>query len=283
MKSAASKTARKAALNIVSLGAVREMEGVLPCGAAEATARLLTESEVASRRAVQFSRTQTAVLIYRAFDWMTPGQFEAFAYRKAFCEGQVRDGINAGAGQVLVLGAGYDTLAWRLAPEFPNVGFLEIDHPATADVKAKGIESMGQAHNHHLIAKDLGECQLKDVLIESKAWDAKVQSIIIAEGLLMYLPPDAVGTLFKQCAAVSGAGSRIAFSYIGVRDNGQLDAGPWSWMVMWMLRGSGEPWLWGIKPVQLGTFLGQNNWTFAPDLSPLTGKHGLEYFATAER
>jgi O-methyltransferase involved in polyketide biosynthesis len=99
----------------------------------------------------------------------------------------------------------------------------------------------------------------------------------------MYLPPDAVGALFKQCSAVSGAGSRIAFSYIGVRENGQLDAGPWSWMVLRMLRNSGEPWLWGIKPGQLGIFLGQYNWTFAPDLSPLTGKYGLEYFATAER
>ena len=46
-------------------------------------------------------------------DWMLPGQFEAFAHRKAFCERQVRDGIDAGATQILVLGAGYDTLGWR--------------------------------------------------------------------------------------------------------------------------------------------------------------------------
>ncbi|MFC1858432.1 hypothetical protein ACFL9U_10490 [Thermodesulfobacteriota bacterium] len=32
-------------------------------------------------------------------DWMLPGQLEAIAPGKAFCEGQVRDGIGAGAGR----------------------------------------------------------------------------------------------------------------------------------------------------------------------------------------
>jgi O-methyltransferase involved in polyketide biosynthesis len=63
---------------------------------------------------------------------MMRGQFEAFGHRKAFCERQVREGIGAGAAQILVLGAGYDTLGWWLAPEFKSVNFFEIDHPATA-------------------------------------------------------------------------------------------------------------------------------------------------------
>ncbi len=83
------------------------------------------------------------VSVYKAFDWMLPGQFEAFAHRKAFCERQVRDGIGAGATQILVLGAGYDTMGWRLAPEFFGVNFFEIDHPATACLKARGIKAMG--------------------------------------------------------------------------------------------------------------------------------------------
>ncbi len=66
--------------------------------------------------------------------------------------------------QVLVLGAGYDTMGWRLAPEFAGVDFFEIDHPATARLKAKGIGAMGPRDNLHLIAEDLGERRLVDVL-----------------------------------------------------------------------------------------------------------------------
>ena len=213
-----SKTARKVALNVVTLGSRHGMEKVLPSGIVDATAELLEASGAVSRWAVSFSRSRIAVGLYLAFDWIMPGQFEAFAYRKAFFEQQVRKGIEAGASQILVLGAGYDTLCWRLAPEFTDVSFFEIDHPATGRLKEKRIEAMGKRDNLHLIAEDLGQRQLGDVL--KAEWDPTAPTVIAAEGLLMYLPPEAVRTLFDQCAAVTGAGSRIAFTYVGTTAKG---------------------------------------------------------------
>jgi len=132
--------------------------------------------------------------------------------------------------------------AYVLRRNFPCVKFFEIDHPATACLKAKGVETMGRRDNHYLIAEDLGERQLVDVL-GNTVWDQELSSIIVAEGLLMYLPLDAVGELFKQCAVSSGVGSRIVFTYVGRRPNGRPDAGSWSWLVIWLLKASGEPWL----------------------------------------
>lgn len=275
-----SKTARKVALNIISLGTRRGMQEVLPPGIVDATAQLLVESGIVSQRAADFSRSRAAVAIYLAFDWMMPGQFEAFAHRKAFCEQQVRKGIGAGALQVIVLGAGYDTLGWRLAPEFTNVNFFEIDHPTTARLKANGIEAMGSRSNLHLIAEDLGERRLVDVLQATAAWDSSAPTVFVAEGLLMYLPPEAVGTLFEQCAAVSGAGSRVAFTYVGRRADGRPDAGPWTWLVLRLLKKSGEPWLWSIQPGELGTFLRESHWTLAPDEMD---RCGVEYFGVATK
>ncbi|MFC1817069.1 class I SAM-dependent methyltransferase, partial [Thermodesulfobacteriota bacterium] len=125
-----------------------------------------------------WSRSRRVVWVYMAFDWMMPGQFEAFAHRKAFCERQAREGIAAGVSQVLGLGAGYDTLGWRLAPEFADVNFFEIDHPATARLKAKGIDVMGQRANLHLIAEDLGERQLVDVLHGNAVWNPAAVTVI---------------------------------------------------------------------------------------------------------
>ena len=108
-KARPSRTARKVALNIVTLGATPGMDEVLPTGIVDATATLLVESGAVGATAVRWSRSRKMVSVYKAFDWMMPGQFEAFAHRKAFCEHQVRAGIGAGASQILVLGAGYDT------------------------------------------------------------------------------------------------------------------------------------------------------------------------------
>ncbi|MHC4598426.1 MAG: hypothetical protein ACYS47_05420, partial [Planctomycetota bacterium] len=85
-----SKTARKVALNIVTLGAKPGMADVLPPGAADATATLLVASGAVGATGVRWSRSHGMVSVYEAFDWMMPGQFEAFAHRKAFCERQAR-------------------------------------------------------------------------------------------------------------------------------------------------------------------------------------------------
>jgi methyltransferase (TIGR00027 family) len=224
-----------------------------------------------------------AVGIYVAFDWMMPGQYEAFAHRKAFCERQVRKGVEAGASQVLVLGAGYDTLGWRLAPEFSGVNFFEVDHPATARLKARGVQAMGRRANLHLIAEDLGERQLVDVLHADATWDSSAPTVIVAEGLLMYLPPEAVGTLFEQCAAVTGPGSRMAFTYIGTRANGRPDAGPWTWLVLWILKVSGEPWLWATPAEELRSFLNEHGWEIADDRTKSSDRYGVEFHGIAVR
>ena len=276
-----SKTARKVALNIVTLGAKPGMDRVLPPGVAEATAKLLVASGAVGAAAVRFSRSRRAVAIYEAFDWMMPGQFEAFAHRKAFCEHQVREGILEGATQVLVLGAGYDTLGWRLAPEFPGVGFFEIDHPATARLKAIGIAELGQRDNLHLIQEDLGEQRLVEVLAANHSWDRTAPSVVVAEGLLMYLPPAAARDVFGQCAEIAGAGSRIAFTYVGTDAHGRPDAGRWTGLVLWLLKASGEPWLWSLRPEELAPFLEETGWEDAPDPLGTSSRRGVEYLGVA--
>jgi methyltransferase (TIGR00027 family) len=223
------------------------------------------------------------VSVYEAFDWMLPGQFEAFAHRKAFCERQVREGIDAGATQVLVLGAGYDTMGWRLAPEFSGATFFEIDHPATARLKAQGIGAMGQRDNLCLIAENLGKRKLADVLKTNESWNHRAQTVIVAEGLVMYLHPEAVRDLFCQCAAISAAGSRIAFSYIPTGADGRPDAGRWTGLMLWLQNVAGEPWTWSIRPEELGPFLEKSGWPHAPEQVGTTRKHGVEFFVVAAK
>jgi methyltransferase (TIGR00027 family) len=278
-----SMTARKVALNIVTLGEKPGMENVFPPGIVETTAEMLVASGAVGSKTIRLARSRRMVSVYKAFDWMLPGQFEAFGQRKAFCERQVRDGIGGGATQILVLGAGYDTMGWRLAPEFPGVNFFEIDHPATARLKAKGIEAMGQRDNLYLIAEDLGERKLVDVLKANESWDQNARTVIAAEGLVMYLPPEAVQDLFSQCAVISGAGSRIAFSYIPTGADGRPDAGPWTGLMLWLQKFIGEPWLWSIRPEELVSFLEESGWINTPELAGAADMHGVEFYAVATK
>lgn len=276
-----SETARKVALSVVTLGTKEGLSDVLPASTVDVTAKLLVESGAVSQAAVRFARSRLAFGINLAFDWIMPGQFEAFADRRAFCERQVRKGIEAGAEQVLVLGAGYDTLCWRLAPEFANVAFFEIDHPATARLKAKGIKAMGRPTNLQLIAEDLGEKPLVDVLGAHPRWNTNASTVIVAEGFLMYLSPESVAALLRQCSAIAGVGSRIAFTYVGTRADGRPDAGPWSRLTLRLLKAIGEPWLWSMPPEQLGAFLIENEWETEANAREASQKCGVEFFGVA--
>ena len=278
-----SRTAYKVALNIVTLGAKPGMDRILPPGIVPATEKLLVASGEVGPRTLRWSRSKRMVSVYEAFDWMLPGQFEAFAQRKAFCERQVREGIGEGVSQVLVLGAGYDTMGWRLAPEFPGVNFFEIDHPATARLKARGIGAMGQRDNLFLVSEDLGERKLEDVLKTNKIWEHSARTVIVAEGLVMYLPPEAVEDLFRQLSDIAGDGSRIAFSYIPSGEDGRPDAGRWTGLMLWLQKIAGEPWIWSIRPEELGPFLEKTGWINAPAVAGTTVKHGVEFYAVATK
>lgn len=276
-----SRTAYKVALAVLALGAKPGMDKVLPPGIVPATRQLLLASGAAWPPTIRWAESRRAVSVYEAFDWMLPGQFEAFAHRKAFFERQVRQGIGSGADQVLVLGAGYDTLGWRLAAQFPGVGFFEIDHPATARLKGKGVAAMGCPDNLYLLAEDLADKPLVDVLTGHRRWDANARSVILAEGLVMYLSPEAVFKLFCQCAELVGHGSRIAFSYIPTGSDGRPDAGRWTGLMLWLQKAIGEPWVWSVCPQELDAYLHDAGWQNAPELAKTPGRHGVELYAVA--
>jgi methyltransferase (TIGR00027 family) len=278
-----STTAYKVALNILTLGAEPGMDKVLPSGIVEATEKLLLASGAIPYSWVRWARTQSMTYLYKSLDWMLPGMYLGLAYRKAFFERQVRAAIESGVTQVLVLGAGYDTLGWRLAPEFSSVHFYEIDHPATACFKAKGIEAMGQRENLHLIQADLGKLKLIDVLNTIDSWNPAEKTVILAEGLLMYLPKDAVRDLFVQCNTITGTGSRIAFDYVSSRADGRPDVGLWTESFLWLIKVSGEPWHWSIHPEDLSNFLESTGWTNTPELVGLSDKCGVEFLCVAAK
>jgi methyltransferase (TIGR00027 family) len=276
-----SRTAIKVTSSIITLGTTPYGQQILPDGLVEASEKMLVASGVVGEKAARWIKSPRMVSVYKSFDWLLPGQFEALGERKAFFERQVRAGIAAGATQVLVLGAGFDTLGWRLATEFPEVNFFEIDHPMTANFKAEAVSRIGKRDNLYLMAEDLGNRKLTDAMESHGFWNSESRSVILAEGLLMYLRSEDVTELFGQCLAIAGADSRVVFSYIPSGPDGQLDAGRWTSLMLWLQKVAGEPWLWSIGPEDIGPFLDEIGWKISPELEGGTGRHSVEYFAVA--
>ena len=62
-------TARKVALNIVTLGAKEGMDKVLPSAIVEVTAEMLVASGAVGANTIRWARSRRMVSVYKAFDW----------------------------------------------------------------------------------------------------------------------------------------------------------------------------------------------------------------------
>jgi methyltransferase (TIGR00027 family) len=116
-----------------------------------------------------------------------------------------RDGIR----QVVILAAGLDSRAWRLAWPAGCVVY-EIDQPKVLAFKTGTLESHGVSSvaSHVSVGIDL-RLDWPTGLVQA-GFDASVPTAWSAEGLLPYLTADAQDLLFDRIQSLSAPGSRVA-------------------------------------------------------------------------
>ena len=114
------------------------------------------------------------------------------------------------------MAAGLDTRGYRLAWPAGAVVF-EVDQPQVIDFKTTTLDNLGAVPTaiRRTVAIDLRDdwpAALRDAGFEPAqptAW--------IAEGLLVYLPPDAQDRLFDNITALSAPGSRLATEHMDMK------------------------------------------------------------------
>jgi len=270
-----SQSALKVATALVTLSVKNDWAQRLPLDLVEVSERLLLASGSPGYgpRLMRLSKQPWMIRAYQIQDLMMPGQFEGFGHRKIFMQRQVEAAIEQGARQVLVLGAGFDTLCLRLAPRHRHVQFFEVDHPATSAAKARGVALEGQPANMIQIAADLGERALSKVLSEDGRWQSSPPSVLVAEGLLQYLSDDEVRGLLRDAAACTSTESRFAFTHAipGERR-----------LLLILARLIGEPWKSAVRSEDLPEYVEGTGWRVISDVDT-DSAHGVERYAVAER
>jgi methyltransferase (TIGR00027 family) len=211
----------------------------------------------AARLAALAGRTgPLRALAYASETLVIPGIMFHYAVRKLFLEDQARAALAAGVSQVVVLGAGLDTLALRLHRERPEVTFFECDHPATQRLKRSAFEAHRRlGDNLHLVELDLARRTLEEALLAAPDYRPAAGTLLIAEGLTMYLQPPEMDGIFAFLRAHTGAGSRFAFTFLEPLADGRIDFPGSTRFVGTWLRQVGEPFTWGLPYADLPAYL----------------------------
>lgn len=130
--------------------------------------------------------------------------------RSRFCEDRLQTALCTGTQQVVILGAGLDTLAWRM----PGVTVYEVDHPTTQADKLRRIRESGlpESENVVYVPLDLTLDDLPQRLREA-GFDPSRITFFTLLGVSWYLPLPALTELLAAMAALSVRGSAILMDY----------------------------------------------------------------------
>jgi methyltransferase (TIGR00027 family) len=255
-----SSTARVVAQGVLYTACDSRLASLVPPGVAEASLRFIEPQNDRATMLLAKMRSGSYRALLGMMERITiPGIALHYVLRKRYLEEITRDALQSGFVQVVVIGAGFDSLAFRLHREYPETRFIEIDHPATQRAKQVGLQALGGiGENLRLVPLDLIRNNLGCALVESGVFDPAMPALFIAEGLTMYLPESEVASILRLVAG-HGAASRIAFTFMDPRRDGALAFHNGTRIVDWWLRLKGEPFLWGIDRRALPGFLLANN------------------------
>lgn len=186
-------------------------------------------------------------------DWEEgiPGLITHVVYRKPWIERATRDAIAAGVRQVVILGAGCDTLSLRLGEALGEIPVFEIDRPDVIDFRRTVLHDMpALPPGLHLVGINFDTETLAEPLLRA-GYQPEVRTVFVAEGVMEYLSDDDACTIFDFVQAMAPAGSRFVFTFLARQAYSDHDFEK----LKDELDKGGEPLKFGLVPDLLDAFL----------------------------
>lgn len=207
-------------------------------------------------------RRMLAALVVWWAERLAPGVPGEVLGRTKYIDDCLKSCIADGMEQLVVLGAGYDSRAYRFDGLNPRVKVFEVDHPATQKVKMKRVERLlGRLPDHVIfVPVDFEQEKLHHKLFE-KGYDRNKKTFFIWEGVTYYLTAKAVDETLAFVVENSGNESSIIFDYAfqkvlqGASGVGQINRALKAWERIGAPIASDEHFIFGVKEGTIQEFL----------------------------
>jgi methyltransferase (TIGR00027 family) len=219
-----------------------------------------------------------SALLCKYIDFRWPGSRTSLIARTRLIDDYVASAVANGIQQIVLLGAGFDSRAYRIAGA-ERVRFFEVDHPNTSRVKKAHITRVLEALPNHVnyVAVDFQRDQLPESL-QNAGFNAHERTLFVWEGVSNYLTEDAVRSTLSYIGSLS-EGTALAFTYV---DRAVLDH-PDNFIggseVQKAFARLKEPWTFGIRPSRAARFFEECGLELNYDLS--AAEYREQYYKNA--
>ena len=143
------------------------------------------------------------------------GMYEYLIARTAYFDNLFVNALNENIPQIVLLGAGYDTRAYRFAKLNNGTKIIELDAPTTQNQKKKCLGKSKIEISSDLVFNsiDFNRESLK-IVLEKAGYDNNKKTLFLWEGVSYYLDPESVDATLELVRNYSHNESIIAFDYI---------------------------------------------------------------------
>ncbi|MGD0954360.1 MAG: class I SAM-dependent methyltransferase [Methanotrichaceae archaeon] len=180
-----------------------------------------------------------------------PGAIEFITARERYIDDFIKVALSEGLDQAVILGAGFDTRAYRIEG-IEKTRVFEVDYPATQDLKLKRLKKVIDPLPDYVtyVSIDFNTQTLDERLLAS-GYDEQGKTLFIWQGVTGYLTPEAIDNTLAFIAHRSGPGSAVIFDYA----TNEFLHGPEMKKILLILRVIGEVAIFGIDEDQIEQFL----------------------------
>lgn len=195
------------------------------------------------------------------YERLFPGLGNSIKARVRYFDDFVKASIDEGLEQLIILGAGYDTRAYRIEG-LNKIKVFEVDHPVTQDIKIDKIKKIFGSLPEHVVYVPVDfESENLDQKLLEKGYDKSRRTLFVMEGLVMYVPPEAVDETLSFIMNNSARGSEVLFDYFlqsVVDETCELETEK---NMRDFAAQQGEPFQFGIKEGEVETFLAERGFS----------------------
>src|SRR5574340_694126 len=143
-----------------------------------------------------------------------PGVNGYLIARERYIDDVLQSYLNDGLQQLVILGAGFDSRAYRFDLA-GRVKTFEVDHPVTQAEKVSRLKKIfgGLPGHVSFIPIDFTTQKLADQILSSN-YDPSLKTLFIWQGVTMYLTSEAVDATLDFVVNYAASGSGVVFDYI---------------------------------------------------------------------
>ncbi len=143
---------------------------------------------------------------------------DEMAVRTRFFDDYFATAADGGIRQAVILASGLDSRAYRL-PWPAGTVVYEIDQPEVIEFKTRTLAGLGAEPTAQRRTVPIDMREDWPAALRAAGFDPSLPTAWLAEGLLIYLPPEAQDTLFDNIHELSAPGSAVATEFVpGLKD-----------------------------------------------------------------